>query len=116
MSKPFLLILTFVGFVVPNVFVAMESITSGNVMLWLDPAATMKAMFGSRINTVFSVDLLFAVMVFFYWTYHSFREYRVKNLALVWILTLLFGLAGAFPLSLYLIERSKERDQDMAGN
>ena len=95
------LFLAVIGFIAPNILVAIESVKTGNILLWFDPTATMTGMFGNRISTAFIVDLLFAVLVFFIWTFHEGRKYGMKNIWKYWLLTMLFGMAGTFPLFLY---------------
>ncbi|MCK6617964.1 MAG: DUF2834 domain-containing protein [Cyclobacteriaceae bacterium] len=101
------LILSIIGFIAPNIFVAIESVETGNVLLWLDPAATINGMFGNRIATAFIVDLLVVVFIFFFWTYHEAKRQGIKNVWVIWVLTMLFGMAGTFPLFLYLREKAK---------
>ena len=101
------LFLTILGFIAPNIFVFQESRATGNWLFWLDPGATLSGMFPNRIATAFMVDLLFVVLVFFIWSYYDAKRRSIKHLVWVWLATLLFGLAGAFPLYLYLRERSK---------
>jgi len=66
--------------------------------------ATMNQMFANRISTIFGIDLLFAVVVFFIWIYSERERIGVKKLGFVWALTMLFGLALGFPLYLYFRE------------
>jgi hypothetical protein len=103
--KNIYLALTVAGFIAPNIFVFNESIDTGNILLWLNPTATINGMFANRITTAFIVDLLFGVLVFFLWSYHEAKRIGIKNVWLVWVLTMLFGLAGTFPLFHYLRER-----------
>jgi hypothetical protein len=105
--KTLYLMLAIVGFVAPNVFVVQESIETGNILLWLDPGATLSGMFANRISTAFVIDLLVAVATFFIWTYFEAKQRGMKNVWVVWMLTLLFGMAGSFPLFLYFREKSK---------
>jgi len=105
-KKTTYLLLAIVGFIAPNVLVFTESIETGNILLYTNPLATIEGMFANRISTIFMIDLLFAVLVFFVWTYIDGRKYGNKRLGLVWMLTLLLGLAGAFPLYLYLKEKA----------
>lgn len=100
------LILAIIGFIAPNILVAIESIETGNIMLYARPLETIEAMFSNRISTIFIIDLLFAVGVFMVWTYVEARKHKVKNIFLIWLLTMLFGLAGGFPLFLYLREKA----------
>lgn len=104
--KKIYLFLSFIGFIVPNILVVIETVESGNIMLYADPTATFEGMFTNRISTIFAIDLLISVLVFFIWTYVDGRRKGVKKIGLVWILTMLFGLAGALPLYLYYREKA----------
>lgn len=104
--KKIYLLLSIIGFIIPSVLVAIESVETGNILLYTNPIATIEGMFSNRISTIFMIDLLFAVMVFFVWTYVDGKKTGVKNLGLVWVLTMLLGLAGGFPLYLYLKEKT----------
>lgn len=104
--KNFYLSLTILGFIAPTILVFQESIETGNILLYTDPLATINAMFANRISTIFMIDLLFTVLVFFSWTYVDGKKYGVKNIGLVWTLSMLLGLAGGFPLYLYLKEKT----------
>lgn len=104
--KNFYLSLTILGFIAPTILVFQESIETGNILLYTDPLATINAMFANRISTIFMIDLLFTVLVFFIWTYADGKKYGVKNIGLVWTLSMLLGLAGGFPLYLYLKEKT----------
>lgn len=110
--KQVYLMLAVLGFILPNVFVFQESIATGNWLFWLDPKATTEGMFGNRISTAFIIDLLVAVFVFFLWSYHTAQKFNIKNVWIYWILTLLFGVAGPFPLFLYNIELAKEANPE----
>ncbi len=103
------LILAIIGFIVPNVFALTETFDTGNVLLWLDPKSTLQAMFMNNITSAFISDLLFVVLVFFIWTYQQALRYRMKNVYVVWLLTLLFGMAGTFPLFLYMREEVRRK-------
>lgn len=103
--KNLYLILAIIGFILPNIFVFIESVETGNIVLYTNPIATINGMFANRISTIFMIDLLFAVLVFFIWSYSQSKQYGIKKTGFVWILTLLFGLAGGFPLFLYLKEK-----------
>lgn len=103
--KNIYLLLAVAGFIAPNIFVMQESLETGNWLLWLDPTATINGMFGNRISTAFIIDLLFAVFIFFMWSYTEAKKTGIKNVWVIWVLTMLFGMAGTFPLFLYLRER-----------
>ena len=83
----------------------MESLASGNILFWADPATTFQGMFANNYSTAFSVDLLLVVLVFFFWSYHQSVKHGIGKLWLIWLITMLFGLAGGFPLFLYLREK-----------
>jgi len=99
--KKIYFVLAIIGFIIPNIFVAIESVETGNILFWLDPTATIHGMFGNRISTAFILDLLVAVLVFFIWTNHEGKKCGMKNIWKYWLLTLLFGMAGTLPLFLY---------------
>ena len=96
------------GFIAPNIFVLMETAETGNFLLWTHPGATLSGMFANRISTAFAVDLLVVVFVFFVWSFIEAKKYQIRQVWFIWLLTLLFGMAGAFPLFLYLRENKKE--------
>ena len=100
------LILAIIGFIAPNILVFIETVESGNILLYTNPLATIEGMFANRISTIFMIDLLFTVLVFFAWTYYDGKTNGVKRIGVVWILTMLFGLAGGFPFYLYLKEKT----------
>ena len=98
------LALTLIGFIAPNYLVLLESLENGNILLYGDPIRTFEQMFANRISTIFGIDLLFGVAVFFIWSYRDSRENGLQKVGLVWLFTMLFGLASGFPLYLYLRE------------
>ena len=106
--KPIYLILTVLGFLAPNIWVAQVSMETGNILLWLDPMTTMAEMFANDISTAFVVDLLVVVLVFFVWSFRESKRLNMKPPYLVWVLTMLFGLAGGLPLFLYFRESKLE--------
>ncbi len=103
--KKVYLSLSIVGFILPTIFVVMESIDTGNILLYTNPLATAQGMFANRISTIFGIDLLFGTFVFFIWSYQESKRLKLKNIWVVWLLTMLFGLAGGFPFFLYLREK-----------
>ena len=105
--KNIYLALAIIGFIFPNILVVQESLETGNWLLYAHPVATFEGLFANRISTIFAIDLIFTVLVFFFWTYQENQTRRIKNLWIVWGLTMAFGLAGGFPLFLYLVEKSK---------
>ena len=105
-AKTLFLSLAIIGFIAPSVLVLAESVETGNILLYTNPIATINGMFANRISTIFMIDLLFAVLVFFIWTYLDSKKHGIKTLWLVWLLTMLLGLAGGFPFYLYLKEKA----------
>jgi len=98
-------VLTIVGFIAPNILVLHESVETGNILLWLDPKATMNGMFGNRIAAAFVTDLLCVVLAALIWIVFESKRLGMKNSWVYVVLTLLFGLAGALPLFLYQREK-----------
>lgn len=103
--KNIYLILTILGFIAPSILVTIESVETGNIFLYTNLLDTIEGMFANRISTIFMIDLLFAVLVFFMWTYTESKKYKMKRVELIWLFTMLFGLAGGLPLFLYLKEK-----------
>ncbi|NNG15686.1 MAG: DUF2834 domain-containing protein [Gemmatimonadales bacterium] len=102
----FYLVAAIVGYIAANGLVMVESIESGNVLLWTKPLDTMRAMFANRISTIFAIDLFYVVLVAFVWFHHDAKRTGVKQVWRYWVLTLLFGLAGTFPLYLHARTRA----------
>jgi hypothetical protein len=107
--KRIYLTLAIIGFILPTIFVVMESVETGNILLYADPMATFNGMFANRISTIFGIDLLFAVLVFFVWSYAEAKRHEIPRVGVVWLLTMLLGLAGGFPFFLFLRERALEK-------
>ena len=105
-TRTLYLSLAIIGFISPTLLVITESIETGNILLYTHPLATIEGMFANRISTIFMIDLLFAVLVFFIWTYIDGKKHGVKKVGIVWLLTLLLGLAGGFPFYLYMKEKT----------
>lgn len=109
--KRIYLIISIIGFILPNSLVLLEGIENYNILLYTDPLATFSGMFANRISTIFAIDLLWAVMVFFVWSYVESKKHPIKHLGKIWICTMLFGLAGALPLFLYFREGAIKSQQ-----
>jgi len=99
--KKYYLILAIIGFLLPNYLVLLESLQTGNILLYANPQATLEGMFSNRISTIFTIDLLFGVFVFFIWSYQEWRGKKLQTLVFIWLITLLFGFACGLPLFLY---------------
>lgn len=101
MKKTYL-VLAAVGFAVPNYFSLAESFDSGNWLLIADLSATAAPLFANHISRAFTTDLLLAVVAFLIWTIFDSRQRGKTTPWWLWIVTGLFGIAGSFPLYLYL--------------
>jgi len=106
-KKNLFLTLAILGFAAPNILVLEESIETGNILLYANLIETFSNMFANRISTIFAIDLLFTVMVFFIWTYQSIKI-GSRKIWIVWVSTMLFGLVGGFPLYPYFLNRNEE--------
>ena len=99
------LILATIGFAAPNLLVLLESFENKNILLWSKPTDTVAALFINRISTIFAIDLFWAVLVFFIWLTIEGNRLGMKRTWTYIALTMLFGLAGAFPLFLWAREK-----------
>ena len=99
------LILAILGFLAPNVLTLLETIENKNILLWTKPDETITALFINRISTIFAIDLFWAVLVFFIWLIIEGKKSGMKNTWKYILLTMLFGLAGTFPLFLWTREK-----------
>jgi len=106
--KTLYIFLAIVGFIAPNILVFNESVETGNILLWLDPPATINGMFGNRIAAAFVTDLLFVVTAALIWIIVESKKLGLKNSWVYVVLTLIFGLAGPLPLFLYQREKVLE--------
>jgi uncharacterized protein DUF2834 len=96
-----LLILTVVGFIVPNVllgiFIADEGFDiSGYFSLWTD----------STPSTQITLDLLIAAVAFLVWAGLEGPRSRIRNWWVVYPASLLVGLCFGLPLFLLMRERA----------
>lgn len=103
-------ILALLGFIAPNILVVIESVETGNILLYKEPLTTMYAMFANRISSIFMIDLLWALIVFFVWSFHEAKRRQISGLWHVWLLTMLFGFAGGLPLFLFKVEKSRSKE------
>lgn len=104
MKKTYL-ILTIVGFILPNIFVAKVGLETGNILLWTDIPTTFNQMFANDIVAAFMIDLFFIVFLFLLWSYQEAQKYQMKNWWLVLLFTFAFGIASGLPFFLYLREK-----------
>lgn len=103
--KKIYLVLTIIGFAIPNFFVLKEGLASGNWLLWAKPMLTFSEAFANFTSTAFLSDLLWVVLVFFVWIFVDAPKSGVKRPFMYVALTMLFGMAGTFPLYLYNREK-----------
>jgi hypothetical protein len=97
--------LAIVGFLVPNTVTLIESVQTGNILFWADPARTTAELFANRTSTAFALDLLATAVVALIWMTREAARVGIERVWRFWVLTLLFGLGGILPLFLYLRER-----------
>ena len=97
--------LAIIGFLVPNTFTLIESVQTGNILFWADPARTMSQLFGNRTSAAFALDLFATAVAALVWMTQEARRIGVVSVWRFWVLALLFGLGGVLPLFLYIRER-----------
>jgi hypothetical protein len=97
--------LAVVGYLVPNTLTLIESVQTGNILFWADPARTTSELFSNRTSAAFALDLFGAAVVALIWMTQEARRVGIRGVWRFWALTLLFGVAGTLPLFLYLRER-----------
>jgi hypothetical protein len=97
--------LALVGFLVPNTLALIESVQTGNILFWTDPARTTSELFSNRTSAAFALDLFGAAIVALIWMTQEARRVGIGQVWRFWALTLLFGVGGTLPLFLYLRER-----------
>ncbi len=107
MRKNVYLLLTILGTILPNIFVLMETIETGNVLFYARPLDTLQQMFATNVSSAFVTDLLFVVLIFMIWSFVESRRNNIKGVILIWIYTFAFGIAGGLPL--YLLKREKNK-------
>ncbi len=93
--------LAIIGYALTGFPMLLESFENKNWLLWTRPDETLSALFINRISTIFALDLLWVVGVFFIWCYVEGRRLGMRRLWRFPLLTLLFGLAGTLPLFLF---------------
>ena len=103
MKKTYLL-LTMIGFIIPNIFVAKVGVETGNILLWTDIPTTFNQMFANDISAAFVIDLFFIVLLFLIWSYKEAKKYQMKNWLFLMLFTFAFGIASGLPLFLYFRE------------
>lgn len=102
------IIIAIIGTILPNIFVVMESIETGNYLLYVDPIVTFNKMFANNVSSAFAVDLLFIVVLFLIWSYKESKKLQIRNVLLFWVYTFAFGIAGGLPLFMYYRQKKIE--------
>ncbi len=99
------LVLTIVGFAVPNLLILLYVRDNG---WYLDVNHAEQLLSGSKLILAVVAQLGLAYLTFFFW---MFREARKHDISPSWayvIYTFVFGLSFSFPLFLFV--RQKRRD------
>ena len=99
------LALAVVGFLLPGVPMIAESVETGNLLFWTQPARTVAELFANRTSTAFALDLVAVVTTAALWMAVEARRAGVRGLWRYYVLTALFGLGGTLPLFLWARER-----------
>ena len=103
MRKTVYLLLALIGLALPYCFFVSFVAHSG-----FDLAAFFKQLFGTEISSFFAVDLMISAVVFLVYVRDEARRCRMGRWWLYIAATLLVGLSFAFPIFLYMRERSIE--------
>jgi hypothetical protein len=99
------LALAVVGFLAPGVPMVAESVATGNVLFWTQPARTMAELFVNRTSTAFALDLFGAVVAAAVLMGVEARRAGIGGVWRFYLLLALFGLGGTLPLFLWVRER-----------
>ena len=99
------LALAAVGYLLPGVPMVRESIESGNLLFWTQPARTTPELFANRTSTAFALDLAAAVLVAAIWMAVEARRVGMRRWGWFYVPLALFGLGGTLPLFLWARER-----------
>jgi hypothetical protein len=94
-----------VGFLLPGVPMVAESVQTGNLLFWTQPARTVAELFANRTSTAFALDLVAVVTTAAVWMAVEARRVGVRGLWRYYVLMALFGLGGTLPLFLWARER-----------
>lgn len=99
------LALAIAGYAITGIPMVLETMRSGNILFWTDPHRTASELFANLTSTSFALDAMVAAVVLIIWMTVESRRLKIGRVWLFWVLTLLFGIAGTFPLFLYFRER-----------
>jgi len=106
MRKTLYLLLAGVGLALPYYFFLSFVAETG-----LDVGAFLRQLFATKISSFFAVDLLVSTVVFLAYVRDEARRCRMGRWWLYVAATLLVGLSFAFPIFLYMRERSLEASE-----
>jgi hypothetical protein len=98
------MLLSAVGYLAAGIPMFRESVRSGNLLFWTDPARTTTELFANLTTTSFAVDLFAVVLVALIWMTREARRVAIPRAWMFWVLTLIFGLGGTLPLFLAIRE------------
>jgi hypothetical protein len=99
------LALSLINSVVVVGYSVWQSVITGNILFWTDPARTTAEIFANGTSSAVGLDLAGVVVVAFIWMWQEARRLNIPAVWRFWVLTLLFGLAAPLPFFLYLRER-----------
>ena len=99
------LALAVIGFLLPGVPMIAESVETGNVLFWTQPARTIAELFINRTSTAFALDLIATVITAIVWMTVEARRIALRGVWRFYLLLALFGLGGTLPLFLWARER-----------
>lgn len=103
---PLYLVLAVAGFILPGIPMIRETVATGNILFWTDPARTTAELFATRTSTAFGLDVLLAAFTACIWMVYESRRIGLKGAWWFVVLILLFGLAGPLPLFLWFRDRA----------
>lgn len=96
MMKKILLVLAFLGTVIPYFFFTPFLIRNG-----LDLVSIPPLLFVNHVSSFFAADFLISCLVFLIFVYSETKKHHIKQWWICILATFLVGLSLAFPLFLY---------------
>jgi uncharacterized protein DUF2834 len=99
------LALAVIGFLLPGVPMIQESVDTGNLLFWTQPARTMAELYANRTSTAFAFDLFATVITAVVFMAAEARRIAMRGMWKFYVLVALFGLGGTLPLFLWARER-----------
>jgi formate hydrogenlyase subunit 3/multisubunit Na+/H+ antiporter MnhD subunit len=101
------LALAIIGFLLPGVPMIYESIETGNILFWTQPARTTAELFTNRTSSAFALDLIAVVVTATVFMTIEARRIGMRGVWGFYLLLALFGLGGTLPLFLWARERRR---------